>query len=130
MLRLLKLPEPVKACIRAGELTAGHARALIGDAEPEALAQEIIARGLNVRQVEALVRARANKNGRKQTTAITHAPHQQRMPIRSRQKSVYLMRSGWPSASTQRRGGSGTLSIRYRNDDQLDDVLRRLEKRH
>src|SRR5262249_34242198 len=56
MLRLLKLPEFVKAAMRTGQVSAGHARALIGHPEAEKLAQQIIARGLNVRQVEALVR--------------------------------------------------------------------------
>src|SRR5215475_14255805 len=56
MLRLLKLPHAVQAFIRSGELDAGHARALIGHANAEALARDIVARGLNVRQVEELVR--------------------------------------------------------------------------
>ena len=53
-LRLLKLPETVKAYIRDGKISAGAARTLIGQPNPEALAQEIVERGLNVRQVEAL----------------------------------------------------------------------------
>src|SRR5262249_21082040 len=52
MLRLLKLPESVQTFIRRGELSAGHARALIGHPHAEALARDIVARGLNVRQVE------------------------------------------------------------------------------
>src|SRR6478736_1157726 len=53
-LRLLKLPETVKAYINAGKLSAGHARALINHPDPEAVAREIVEKGLNVRQVEAL----------------------------------------------------------------------------
>src|SRR5215475_3586375 len=60
-LRLLKLPEPVKAYIHAGELSAGHARMLIGASDPEAMAREIVERGLNVRQVEALAKERAEE---------------------------------------------------------------------
>ncbi len=51
-MRLLKLPEAVKAYIRVGKLSAGHARALVGLPDPEAVAHEIVARNLNVRQVE------------------------------------------------------------------------------
>ncbi len=51
-LRLLKLPDSVKAMIRDGKLTAGHARTLIGLADPEARAKEIVAGALNVRQAE------------------------------------------------------------------------------
>src|ERR1700724_2450928 len=53
-LRLLKLPEAVKGYIHAGKLSAGHARMLIGQPNAEELAEEIIARGLNVRQAEAM----------------------------------------------------------------------------
>src|SRR5579872_3397713 len=55
-LRLLKLPDAVKVHINSGALSAGHARTLIGHPDAEQLANEIVARGLNVRQVEALTR--------------------------------------------------------------------------
>jgi ParB family transcriptional regulator, chromosome partitioning protein len=54
MLRLLNLPAAVKAAVRAGEVSAGHARALLALPEPEAAMREVIARGLSVRQTEAL----------------------------------------------------------------------------
>src|SRR3989440_302517 len=63
-LRLLKLPEPVKAYIHAGKITAGAARMLIGAPDPEEMAREIVERGLNVRQVEALAKQRAKGAGR------------------------------------------------------------------
>ena len=51
-LRLLKLPDAVKAMVRDGRLTAGHARTLIGLPDAEARAREIVEGGLNVRQAE------------------------------------------------------------------------------
>src|SRR5919198_6630305 len=63
-LRLLKLPEPVKAYIHAGKITAGAARMLIGASDPEEMAREIVDRGLNVRQVEALAKDRASAKSR------------------------------------------------------------------
>ena len=54
-LRLLTLPDSVKVLLNQQKLTAGHARALVGRADAEQLAQKIGAEGLNVRQVEALV---------------------------------------------------------------------------
>ena len=54
-LRLLKLPDSVLDLLRTGELSAGHARALIGRADAAALAARIVKEGLTVRQVEALV---------------------------------------------------------------------------
>lgn len=59
LLRVLGLPEPVQESVAEGELSAGHARALAGLADPEAVTQvaaEVIAKGLNVRQTEELVR--------------------------------------------------------------------------
>lgn len=56
LLRLLTLPEPVQAMVRDGNLTAGHARALVGAENAEILARSIAERGLSVREVEALVR--------------------------------------------------------------------------
>ena len=63
-LRLMKLPEGVQDLIRDGKLSAGHARALLGQPDPEALAQAIVAQGLNVRQAEAIAQERAIKAGK------------------------------------------------------------------
>src|SRR5690554_1367771 len=54
-IRLLKLPDTVQALVQEGRLTAGHARALVGREDAEALAERIIDRDLNVREVEAMV---------------------------------------------------------------------------
>lgn len=53
-LRLLRLPQSVRSKVADGVLSAGHARALLGHADPEGAAAIVIARGLNVRQTEAL----------------------------------------------------------------------------
>ena len=55
-LRLLNLPAGVQAEVRHGALSAGHARALLAHPDPERAARAVIARGLNVRQTEALAR--------------------------------------------------------------------------
>lgn len=55
-MRLLTLPDPVQLMLRKGELSAGHARALITSSDPTKLAQQAVTRGLSVRQVEDLVR--------------------------------------------------------------------------
>jgi ParB family chromosome partitioning protein len=103
---------------------------LIGEPNAEQLAQEIVARDLNVREVEAMARARANKNGKKQTNGnharVASTKNADTLAAEKRLSDAL----GLSVSIEQRRGGSGTLSIRYRNDDQLDDVLRRLEKRH
>lgn len=58
-LRLLSLPEPVQAMLRDGRLTAGHARALITAADPAALARQVVALGLSVRDTERLAKRAA-----------------------------------------------------------------------
>src|SRR5246127_5305402 len=63
-LRLLKLPETIKSYIHAGKLSAGHARMLIGQPNAERLAEEVVARGLNVRQVESIAREAAEKGSK------------------------------------------------------------------
>ena len=65
-LRLLKLPDGVQELVRSGELSAGHARALIGRADAAALAARIVKEGLTVRQVEALVQERAPAKPKRQ----------------------------------------------------------------
>ncbi len=56
-MRLLSLPDSVRQDLRAGRLSAGHARALLAHPDPQAAARTVIARGLNVRQTEALAAA-------------------------------------------------------------------------
>jgi ParB family transcriptional regulator, chromosome partitioning protein len=118
MLRLLKLPESVKAGIRSGQFTAGHARALIGYAEPERLAKQIIERGLNVRQVEALVRAHAKAGTRKPRVKAADTIALEKQVSDALGLAVTI----------DHRGNGGAVHIKYRNLDQLRDVMRRLER--
>jgi len=128
-LRLLKLPDAVKAYIQDGKLTAGHARMLIGEANAEQLAQDIVARDLNVREVEAMARERAQKSGKKQTNGrrVHGAAAKDADTLAAEKRLTDAL--GLTVSIDQRRGGSGTLSIRYRDFDQLDDVIQRLERR-
>jgi ParB family chromosome partitioning protein len=128
-LRLLKLPESVKAYIQAGKLTAGHARMLIGQPDAEALAEDIVARGLNVRQVEAIAREAGQKSGKAPTNGRKSQHHDQKNPnLIALEKRISDALGLVVSIDDRERGG--ILSIRYRNLDQLDEVLRRLEKKH
>lgn len=128
-LRLLKLPETVKEYIHTGKLSAGHARMLIGEPNAEELAKEIVARDLNVRQVEAMARERAQQRGKKpaggrkgQTSSGKTAD------VLAFEKSV--SDATGLVVSIDHRKNHGTLSIRYRNLDQLDDLVQRLVRDH
>jgi ParB family transcriptional regulator, chromosome partitioning protein len=127
-LRLLKLPDAVKGYIQTGKLTAGHARMLIGEPNAEQLAEDIVARSLNVREVEAMARERAHKSGKKQTggkRARGSAKDADTLAAEKRLTDAL----GLTVSIDERRGGGGTLSIRYRDLDQLDEVIRRLGRR-
>ena len=126
-LRLLKLPETVKSYIAAGQLSAGHARMLVGQANAEKLAEDIVARGLNVRQVEAMVRDVAEKSGKKHARA-TRRGAGKGADLAALEKRLSDALGLAVSIDEGKRGG-GILSIRYRNLDQLDEVVRRLGKK-
>jgi len=121
MLRLLKLPEPVKAYISAGKLSAGAARMLVGAPDPEEMAREIVDRDLNVRQVEALAKERARGSGK---TAIKRAAKSADTIALERRVSDAL----GLTVIVDHRGDGGVLHVRYSSLDQLDDVVRRLER--
>ena len=120
-LRLLRLPEVVQAYVRSGKLDAGHARALIGQANAEQLAETIIDRGLNVRQVEALVR-----EDDKASPRTSKAPKEKKDPDTLALEKRVSDALGLQVSVDHRRDG-GTLHIHYRDLDQLDVVLRKLE---
>jgi ParB family chromosome partitioning protein len=120
-LRLLKLPEPVKAYINAGKLSAGAARMLVGASDPEELAREIVDRDLNVRQVEALAKARASGSGK---PARKRAAKSADTVALERRVSDAL----GLAVTIDHCGDGGVLHVRYRSLDQLDEVVRRLEE--
>jgi len=120
-LRLLKLPEPVKAYINAGKISAGAARMLIGAPDPEEMAREIVDRGLNVRQVEALAKQRAKGAGRAiKKRAIKNADT---LALERRLSNALGL-----AVTIDNRSKGGVLQVNYRSLDQLDEVVRRLER--
>jgi ParB family transcriptional regulator, chromosome partitioning protein len=128
-LRLLKLPETVKAYVHSGKLSAGHARTLVGQPNAEALAEEIVARGLNVRQVEVMTRESGEKIGKagsKSAKSSKQAGKNADLVALEKRISDAL----GLAVSIDDQGRGGVLTIHYRNHDQLDEVLRRLEKKH
>ena len=121
-LRLLKLPEPVKAYINAGKLTAGHARALVGLPDPEPIAREIVERGLNVRDVETLAHEHARAAGKPKKTHKRAAKDVDTLALEKR-----LSDSLGLAVTLEAKGESGVVHIKYRDLDQLDEIIRRLE---
>jgi ParB family chromosome partitioning protein len=118
-IRLLRLPEPVLRDVRSGSLSSGHARALINAPNPEALADQVLKRGMSVRQTEALV----NK-----AIAARGAPRQ---PIAKKLDVADLERRvsdaiGCRVTITTARKGGGEISIQFRDLFQLEELIGRL----
>ena len=122
-LRLLKLSEPVKAYINAGQLSAGHARLLVGQPNAEDFARQIVERGLNVRQVEAMARRDGKKQAREVRRTGRMGPDPDAAALEKRLTDVL----GLTVRILHRVDGEGVISIRYRSLEQLDDITRRLE---
>lgn len=123
MMRLLSLPDPVKELMQTGQLTAGHARALLSAPNPIVLAREIVAKGLNVRQAEALAQGRPNA---KPAAATPHAPVKKDADTLALERDLAALLG--LKVEIRFHGGGGTLSIHYTSLDQLDDILNRLSQ--
>jgi len=125
-LRLLTLPEGVKILLGEGQLTAGHARALIGCDDAESLATQIIAKGLNVRQAERLVQdakagAAAPRKAKKH--GETDAKDTNTLALERDLTALLGLK-----VSINFQGSGGSLTIHYKTLEQLDDVLHRLNQ--
>jgi ParB family chromosome partitioning protein len=118
-LRLLKLPERVRSLVEEGNITAGHARALVGREDAELLAQRIVRDDLNVREVEAMVQSggAARSEERK--------PREKDPDTRAFEKELADV-LGLKVEIKRGSGESGVLMIKYGNYDQLDYIRMRL----
>ncbi|MCP4933791.1 MAG: ParB/RepB/Spo0J family partition protein [bacterium] len=123
-LRLLKLPDTVQTLLREGAISAGHGRALIGRADAEKLARVIVEKGLNVRQIEAMVQDKAQKTGNDddiltEFDADTLAVQKELADMLG---LVVNIRKG--------NGQSGEIRVKYKTLDQFDDLYLRLMKKY
>ena len=121
-LRLLQLPEEVLWYVRNGKLTAGHARALVTAPNAPALAEQAFNEGLNVRQVEALVRRAAE--GPKPVKVKSATVGEGEADVAALQQD--LADALGLSVQLNDRNGKGDLTIRYGSLEQLDELCRRL----
>jgi ParB family chromosome partitioning protein len=122
-LRLLKLPAAVQDLLQQGKLSAGHGRALLAAADPEALAGRVVALGLSVRQTEALA-ARAVKPARR------HAPAKDAdtRALEHDLSRVLGLKVEIDHGKGEEGKAGGRVTIRYRSLEQLDEVIRRLNR--
>jgi len=117
MMRLLGLPDEVKAMLDAGDISAGHARAVLNANKPVALARRVVRRGLNVRQTEELA-----KDAKEKKKAASGPTKDSDTLALERDISALL----GLRAEIRYRGGKGSLTLHYDRLDQLGDILARL----
>jgi ParB family transcriptional regulator, chromosome partitioning protein len=123
-LRLLRLPEDVRADVASGVLSMGHARALLAlpnEAEQRRMAQDVVARGLSVRETETLVK----KNGEHRAAAKTPTADVHTRAAEDRLRLVLGTR-----VRIVRRGTRGRIEIDFGSEDELIRIYEQLAERH
>jgi len=126
LLRLRDLPDSVRAHLEAGSLTMGHARAIATAPDPEALAEEIVKRGLSVRQAEALARKAKPGAGsdiaRGSARLAASAARDADLLALERQLGDLL----GLKVSINHAGAAGQVAVHFSSLDQLDLICQRL----
>jgi len=126
-LRLLRLPEEVRAEVASGRLSMGHARAIVAlatEADQRAIARDVLARNLSVRETEAIVK--------KATTPAAAGPGREtaKKDVHTRAAEEQLRLALGTSVVIKRRGSGGTLEIAFGNEDELQRIYEYLTDRN
>lgn len=121
-LRLLLLPEDVKELINQGLISAGHARAIIGNEQASVIARDIVEKGLSVREVEKMI---ADMKRKKENPTLKKAVdvdlQQIIQDLEERLKLKVKINAG--------KKGKGSITLQYKNPAELNAILDLLEQR-
>lgn len=121
-MRLLALPDDIQDLVRSGQLTAGHARALLTSDDPAGLARKAIANGWSVRELEHHAKARVPKSG-----TVQRRPRSKKDADTAALESDLSAALGMPvSIDYDPASGEGRVSIKYKDMQALDNILRLL----
>ncbi len=120
-LRLLSLPNEILLMVEEGELSAGHARSLIGLHNSINIAKQIIQKKLSVRQAEILAR---QHRGKKFKLIKKKDPN-----ILDLQKSLEE-KTGLNVSVTNKKNNSGTIAFKYRDLDQLERITNTIKNNY
>jgi len=121
LLRLLTLPETVQNYVRSGALSAGHARALIGNPNAASLAAQIVEKGLSVRAVEEMMRKSPEKPQNNAGSPDSGKDADTKSLEADLSASLKM-----PVVITHDASGNGALTIKYDSLDDLDALCRAL----
>lgn len=126
--RLLSLPESVRALVNRDGLTAGHARALLSCPDVEGAAQTVVERGLNVRQTEELARQLTAPSRQSSRPNVSRpSPARRDADVMAIEEEL-SSRLGLRVSIRSGRGQQGSLTVHYKTLEQLDIVLQRLSQ--
>lgn len=125
-MRLLNLPEPVQQMLQRGELSAGHARALLGATDPERLAAEVVAGEMSVRQTEDAVRTESA--GARSKPRRNGGGRGAERSVDTRDLEEDLSEILGVRVEIHDRNGRGELRLAYDSLEQLDDLCGRLTR--
>jgi ParB family chromosome partitioning protein len=121
-MRLLKLPEEVRAALVAGSLSMGHARALLGLVDAAAqrhAAREVIARGLSVRDTESLVKRLGAQNARQDPATVKPEPAKD---VHTRAAEDRLRFALGTKVRIVRRGQGGSIEVDFGSETELNRI--------
>lgn len=119
-LRLCQLPQPIKDSLNAGELSMGHARALLGmdsATQQKAAWKKIMSKNLSVRETESLVKS-LKSGGAKPRKKAEHSDHVYFSSLEDELSRIYGTK-----VVIQRKGKTGKVEIEFYSDDDLDRLL-------
>ena len=119
-LRLLGLPGPVKKMLGNGELSAGHARAILNTPDPVSVARQVVKKELNVRQTERLVRKKQRQKEKPRT------PGKKDVDTAALERDLANLLG--LKVGIKFKNGGGSLTVHYSSLEQLDDILLRLRQ--
>lgn len=125
LLRLLTLPEPVLDMLRDGTLSAGHARALVTAPNPQALAEQVVERGLSVRQTEQLARSVAPT---REPATRTARPAAKDADTRALEEDLTANLRLKVSIDHKPGQQSGEVRVRYASLEELDGLCQLLTR--
>lgn len=119
LMRLLQLPDDVQGHLKSGLLSTGHARALITSDDPSALAKQVIAKGLSVRETERLAKGPVQKKG-----SISAKKPEKDADTRALEADLSANIGMKVSVDHPPGQEAGQITIKYKSLDELDDLCR------
>lgn len=121
MVRLISLPSAVKDMVDDGRLSAGHARALLMSEDPVTLAENIVARGLSVRETERIVKSQGETAKKPRSQNPDAGKDADTLALERRLTNALGL-----GVSVTSKGQGGVLSISFGNLDQFDELIDKL----